>query len=139
MADEKRFSHITVNANEDDDVVIQAGAYAPAAQTNAQTWEQPQPDQAHYGEPEHAAQAQPSQEERAEHVDAQPDSNPVADCASAPAKASASDHHSQHKEYHEQTLEDLDAGPMSKMQKIVLACVAVLIVGFAAYYLVFMH
>ena len=78
MADDKRFSHITVNAGEDDDVVIQAGAYATTPQVQAD-------------------------------------------------------------DYNEQTLEDLEAGPMSGMQKAVLAGVAIIIVAAIVYFTCFMH
>lgn len=139
MASDQRFSHITVNANEDDDVVIQAGACAPIAQTRPQTWEQSHPDQAQYGESKPAAQAQAPQEEPAEYCEPEPEPEPVTEHVPASAKAPTSQRPAKHQEYHEQTLEDLDAGPMSKMQKIVLACVALFIVGFAVYYIAFMH
>lgn len=137
MADEKRFSHITVNASEDDDVVIQAGAYAPTAQAEPQVWEQPQADQAYYGEPEPETSAQAPQPQEEGRYDYQP--NPEPEHVPAHAKAPEAQRLVKREEYHEQTLEDLDVGPMSKMQKIVLGVVAVFIIGFAAYYFAFMH
>lgn len=135
MADEKRFSHITVNASEDNDVVIQAGAYAPAAQAEPQAWEQPQADQAYYDGLEPAAPVPAPQPQEEERYDYQPEPAHVP----AHAKAPEAQRRAKREEYHEQTLEDLDVGPMSKMQKIVLGVVAVFIIGFAVYYFAFMH
>ena len=42
-------------------------------------------------------------------------------------------------DYNEQTLEDLEAGPMSGMQKAVLAGVAIIIVAAIVYFTCFMH
>lgn len=133
MADEKRFSHITVNAGEDDDVVIQAGAYAPAGPAPTQTWDEPQVDQAQ-GQGEDA-EAPAFETPHPQHA-YQPAEQNVEEAAPA--------HHAQHakrdeRNEFEQTLEDLDAGPMSKMQKTVLVCVALFIVGFAVYYCMFMR
>lgn len=131
MADEKRFSHITVNAGEDDDVVIQAGAYAPAGPAPTQTWDEPQVDQAQGEDAEAPAFETPHPQHAY-----QPAEQNVEEAAPA--------HHAQHakrdeRDEFEQTLEDLDAGPMSKMQKTVLVCVALFIIGFAVYYCMFMR
>lgn len=39
--------------------------------------------------------------------------------------------------YHEQTLEDLEAGPMSKTQKYVIAFLIIFVIGFIAYCFLF--
>ena len=121
MADENAFSHITVSTDDDDDVVIQAGARAvsrPAALEPA-----PEPDCA------------PDSEEPAS-------AGAVADEA-APGNPSASrsdeEARSLEDDSREQRLEDLAGAPMPKAQKAVLATALLLIVGFAAYYYFFMR
>lgn len=121
VPDEKAFSHITVSTDDDDDVVIQAGARAvsrPAALEPA-----PEPDCA------------PDSEEPAS-------AGAVADEA-APGNPSASrsdeEARSLEDDSREQRLEDLAGAPMPKAQKAVLATALLLIVGFAAYYYFFMR
>ena len=111
VADEKAFSHITVSTDDDDDVVIQAGARAvsrPAAPELA-----PEPDCA------------PDAEEPAS-------GNPSASRSDEEARSLEDDSR-------EQRLEDLAGAPMPKAQKAVLATALLLIVGFAAYYYFFMR
>lgn len=120
VADEKAFSHITVSTDDDDDVVIQAGARAvsrPAAP-------EPAPEPA----------CAPDAEE--------PASDGAADeAAPGNPSASRSDEGARSSEdaFHEQRLEDLSGAPMPKAQKAVLATALLLIVGFAAYYFFFMR
>lgn len=136
MADDKRFSHITVNASEDDDVVIQAGAYAPVQPEQPVELEEAPADQAQWADAESDAQAEfevePEAEEAPEFVEPQPADDDVADDADADTADTATD------EY-EQTLADLEAGPMSGMQKAVLGGVAVIIVAAVVYFALFMH
>ena len=129
MADDKRFSHITVNASEDDDVVIQAGAYAPVQPEQPVELEEEPVDQAQWTDTESDAQAESEVEEALEPVEPQPADDDVADDADADTAAS---------EY-EQTLADLEAGPMSGIQKAVLGGVAVVIVAAVVYFALFMH
>lgn len=130
MADDKRFSHITVNASEDDDVVIQAGAYAPEQPEQPVELEEAPADQAQWTDAESDAQAEfevePEAEEAPEPVEPQP------------ADDDADDADTDADEY-EQTLADLEAGPMSGMQKAVLGGVAVIIVAAVVYFALFMH
>ena len=114
MAQDRRFSHITVNAADDDDVVIQAGAYSR-----------------HQGEDvlEEAVYAEP-----------EPQVAPVAVPAHARKPETAvSDSRTQPVHRAEQTLEDLDAGPMSGMQKAVLVGVGVVIIAAIVYFALFMR
>lgn len=132
MADDKRFSHITVNAGEDDDVVIQAGAYAPVPQVQAEDAEEVPADQAQWETEASAGECEPAYE-------------PEPELASEPAiafepKPAAPQHAARPADdYNEQTLEDLEAGPMSGMQKAVLAGVAIIIVAAIVYFTCFMH
>ena len=107
--DDTRFSHITVTADDEDDVVIHAGARPePAARPAAgpagsQDEERPRPVEAPEGE---RRPAQPS------------------------VPASSAD-----KGYRETTAEDLEGSPMSLMQKAIIVIAALFVVGFVAYYL----
>ena len=129
MADDKRFSHITVNASEDDDVVIQAGAYAPEQPVEL---EEAPADQAQWADAESDAQAEFEVEPEAEEAPEPVEPQPADDAADDADTADAAD------EY-EQTLADLEAGPMSGMQKAVLGGVAVIIVAAVVYFALFMH
>lgn len=134
MADDKRFSHITVNAGEDDDVVIQAGAYAPAFQVQAEAAEEVPADQAQWEAEAPAGESEPAYETEPEPAHAPAHAAPQHAAAHAPERAArpADD-------YNEQTLEDLEAGPVSGMQKAVLAGVAIIIVAAIVYFTCFMH
>ena len=124
MADDKRFSHITVNAGEEDDVVIQAGAYATTPQVQAEAVEEMPADQAQWEAEAPAGESEPAYEPATAF-----EPKPAApQHAARPAD-----------DYNEQTLEDLEAGPMSGMQKAVLAGVAIIIVAAIVYFTCFMH
>ena len=152
MPEGKRFSHIAVNAAEDDDIVIVAGAPASAGpapvnaidEAPAQQDEVAEPDAIEQpapieptepagqtesvAEPAVAAEdAEASQAPNQSATQAEPTApNPQRRIqAESPAQAApASD-----QGYREQTLEDLESAPMSSLQKKVLA--AVLIFGIA--------
>lgn len=132
MADDKRFSHITVNAGEDDDVVIQAGAYAPAPQVQAEAVKEMPADQAQWEAEASAGESEPAYE---------PEPEPASEPATAFEPKPAAPQHAARPadDYNEQTLEDLEAGPMSGMQKAVLAGVAIIIVAAIVYFTCFMH
>lgn len=110
-AGEPKFSHITVTPDEDDDVVIQAGARParPVAPT-------PRPD---------PVPAAPSADEAAVGL--------VVDEASAPEPVEATP--SEDEGYRETTLDDLKAAPMPVAQKIVLALGVVGVIAVVAWYL----
>ena len=136
MAQDQRFSHITVNAADDDDVVIQAGAYGrhqgeDVLEEPVCAEPEPQVVPVEAPCPQHAAQQAPAQD----HAHA---AKPHAAHA---RKAQAADADSRPQPAHraDQTLDDLDAGPMSGMQKAVLVGVGVIIVAAIAYFALFMR
>lgn len=134
MAQDRRFSHITVNAADDDDVVIQAGAYGRHQGEDVleeAVYAEPEPQVAPVAvpEPQHAAQQVPAGNYAAK---------PHAAHARKPETA-VSDSRTQPVHRAEQTLEDLDAGPMSGMQKAVLVGVGVVIIAAIVYFALFMR
>lgn len=134
MAQDRRFSHITVSAADDDDVVIQAGAYGRHQGEDVleeAVYAEPEPQVAPVAvpEPQHAAQQVPAGNHAAK---------PHAAHARKPETA-VSDSRTQPVHRAEQTLEDLDAGPMSGMQKAVLVGVGVVIIAAIVYFALFMR
>lgn len=134
MAQDRRFSHITVNAADDDDVVIQAGAYGRHQGEDVleeAVYAEPEPQVAPVAvpEPQHAAQQVPAGNHAAK---------PHAAHARKP-ETGVSDSRTQPVHRAEQTLEDLDAGPMSGMQKAVLVGVGVVIIAAIVYFALFMR
>lgn len=134
MAQDRRFSHITVNAADDDDVVIQAGTYGRHQGEDVleeAVYAEPEPQVAPVAvpEPQHAAQQVPAGNHAAK---------PHAAHARKPETA-VSDSRTQPVHRAEQTLEDLDAGPMSGMQKAVLVGVGVVIIAAIVYFTLFMR
>lgn len=134
MAQDRRFSHITVNAADDDDVVIQAGVYGRHQGEDVleeAVYAEPEPQVAPVAvpEPQHAAQQVPAGNHAAK---------PHAAHARKPETA-VSDSRTQPVHRAEQTLEDLDAGPMSGMQKAVLVGVGVVIIAAIVYFALFMR
>lgn len=134
MAQDRRFSHITVNAADDDDVVIQAGAYGRHQGEDVLEeviYAEPEPQVAPVAVPEsqHAAQQAPAGNHAAK---------PHAAHARKP-EAAVPDSRPQPVHRAEQTLEDLDAGPMSGMQKAVLVGVGVVIIAAIVYFALFMR
>ncbi|RDB56112.1 hypothetical protein [Senegalimassilia anaerobia] len=134
MAQDRRFSHITVNAADDDDVVIQAGAYGRHQGEDVleeAVYAEPEPQVVPVAvpEPQHAAQQVPAGNHAAK---------PHAAHARKPETA-VSDSRTQPVHRAEQTLEDLDAGPMSGMQKAVLVGVGVVIIAAIVYFALFMR
>lgn len=105
MANSKEFSHITVTADDDDDVVIQAGVVEePAAEEPV----------------EEAPLEEPVDEPGAEEAAVEKEgAGETADAAS----------------YHETTLDDLEATKMSTTQKVIIVVAVLGIVAFAAWYL----
>lgn len=129
MAQDRRFSHITVNAADDDDVVIQAGAYGrhqgeDVLEGAVYAESEPQVAPVAVPEPQHAAQQAPVGNHAAH---ARKPETVVSDSRPQPVHRA------------EQTLEDLDAGPMSGMQKAVLVGVGVVIIAAIVYFALFMR
>lgn len=105
-AKDASFNHIAVNADDEDEFVIQAGA-RPAAAASSQVSDGDADVVVTGGELAEAS----------------------VPATSRPARG----------ERREQTIEDLDAGPMSLTQKIVIIAVAVFIVAAAVYFFAFMR
>lgn len=133
MAQDRRFSHITVNAADDDDVVIQAGAYGRHQGEDfleEAVCAEPEPQVAPVAvpEPKHAAQQAPAGNHAAKSHAAHA-RKPETFASDSPQPAHRA----------EQTLEDLDAGPMSGMQKAVLVGVGIVIIAAIVYFALFMR
>ena len=112
MANSKEFSHITVTADDDDDVVIQAGVVEePAAEEPVEEapLEEPGAEEADDAVAEAVEEAAVEKEGAGETADAV--------------------------SYHETTLDDLEATKMSTTQKVIIVVAVLGIVAFAAWYL----
>ncbi len=134
MAQDRRFSHITVNAADDDDVVIQAGSYGrhqgeDVLEGAVRAEPEPRVAPVEAPKPQHAVQQAPARDHSARSHAAHARKAQAADADSRPQPAHRA----------EQTLEDLDAGPMSGMQKAVLVGVGVVIVAAIVYFALFMR
>ena len=116
MAKAKEFSHITVTADDDDDVVIQAGVVEePAAEEPVEEAPLEEPVDEPAAEEADDAVAEAVEEAAVEKEGA----GETADAAS----------------YHETTLDDLEATKMSTTQKVIIVVAVLGIVAFAAWYL----
>ena len=113
MANSKEFSHITVTADDDDDVVIQAGVVEePAAEEPV----------------EEPPLEEPVDEPAAEDAVAEAVEEAAVEKEGAGETADAAS-------YHETTLDDLEATKMSTTQKVIIVVAVLGIVAFAAWYL----
>ena len=125
MAEVSGFKHISVSADSDDDVVIWAGTDAEGASLEVPDSVQIQnacaegaslevPDSVQFNQASQPAQA-PAPVERT----AQPVAKDLG--------------------YRKTTLDDLKSEPMSKTQKIIIACAIAAVAAAVVYYFVFMH
>lgn len=122
MANPQEFSHITVTADDDDDVVIQAGAVDAAGDAEAEVDKTVVEDAD--GAPEAFA-------EGVVESDSAPDAPEAADAEAHPAsQARAND-----AGYHETTLDDLESTKMSTTQKVIIVLAVLGVIAFAAWYL----
>ena len=110
MAEVSGFKHISVSADSDDDVVIWAGTDAEGASAEA-------PDSAQINEAPDSAKPAPAP-------------TPVKRTVQPAAKDLG---------YRETTLDDLKSEPMSKTQKIIIACAIAAVAAAVVYYFVFMR
>ena len=113
MADEPRFTHITVSVDDDDDFVIQAGSASVPVEPVAP-----------------AEELAPAEE----HARAAEEPASAKEPAPASAPVSAGKRRSDAQGYRETTLEDLEAAKMSSMQKGVIVAAIVAIVAFVMWY-----
>ena len=133
--DAQKFSHISVASDDEDDVVIEAGA----------------PRSRSYGEGEPAAQAAGDEAtgsaaatEAAEADGGEgPSESPSRASTPAPERAAKADKPAKtsapaRKGYEETTLEDLEGTKMSGMQKGIIAVALIGIAAFIVYYVAFM-
>lgn len=132
--DAQKFSHISVASDDEDDVVIEAGAPRSRSYGEGEPAAQPAGDEAPVraankttaadggeGSSEPPSRASTPAPERAAKAD-------------KPAKASAP----ARKGYEETTLEDLEGTKMSGMQKGIIAVALIGIAAFIVYYVAFM-
>lgn len=137
MANEQGFSHITVTADEDDDIVIQAGATEPVVEEAAVVAVAPHGG-ANAGALADADEAAPADVAPSDEATS-PATAAAADAAfpassEKPAKA-APVPSQKDKGYHETTLEDLEGSKMTTTQKAVIVVALLGIVAFVAWYL----
>ncbi len=139
MAQDKKYSFITVGTDDDDDVVIQAGAPAcqPAGFEPESAADLAEPEVEPAWEPEPALDLEPElapAEDLGAAPEPEPEPEPALKAAPAPvsAKPKAKDG------YRETTLEDLESAPMGSTQKLIIGIAVLGIAAFVAYYLFFM-
>lgn len=136
-----KFKHISVDADDDDEFVIQAGAGATGAVYNQQN----KPE--YLEEPAEASAdellAEPAVSSPGQSAVSPGNSNTAADVTPADAQAAAAKRGQASKQteqqiYETETLEDLEVPPMSAMQKgIIVFAILMLVVG-VVYYVAFM-
>ena len=133
--DAQKFSHISVASDDEDDVVIEAGAPRSRSYGEGESASQPAGDEA----PARAAATEATAADGGEGPSEPPSraSTPAPERAAKadkPAKASAP----ARKGYEETTLEDLEGTKMSGMQKGIIAVALIGIAAFIVYYVAFM-
>ena len=120
MAEPAGFSHITVNADDDDDVVIQAGIVEDGAEVADEPDGEPGP------RPEPAAE--PAIEPGPDLVQVDEPEPQAAPAAPEPARPAADDG------YRATTLADVEGSSMSRTQKAVIVVAVLAIVAFVLWY-----
>lgn len=138
MAEVSGFKHISVSADSDDDVVICAGASTErtsvevrdSAQIN-QGASSEAPDSAQFIKPASAEVLDSAQiKEAPDSAKPAPAPTPVKSTAQSGVKDQG---------YRETTLDDLKSEPMSKTQKVIIACAIAAVAAAVVYYFVFMR
>lgn len=131
--DAQKFSHISVASDDEDDVVIEAGAPRSRSYGEGEPVSQPAGDEATSAANKTAAAdgGEGSSEPPSRASTPAPERAAKAD---KPAKASAP----ARKGYEETTLEDLEGTKMSGMQKGIIAVALIGIAAFIVYYVAFM-
>ena len=134
--DAQKFSHISVASDDEDDVVIEAGAPRSRSYGEGESASQPSGDEA----PARAAATEATAADGGEG----PSESPSRTSAPAPERAAKADKPARktsapaRKGYEETTLEDLEGTKMSGMQKGIIAVALIGIAAFIVYYVAFM-
>ena len=132
MAQEHTYKHITVTADDDDEIVIHAGASRTASRE----------EEAELVYEDAKSADQPFGLEESEDYDEEPEQWPeevLEGEASEREVAEASSADIREPQYRETTQEDLDSvGPRSTTQKAVIGCVIVFLIAFVIYYVFIM-
>ena len=133
MSEGTAFKHIAVVAEPEEDLVIEAGMTEPVAPAAPNLAPEPAPG------PEPAAPVAPAAPADVP-TEAAQDLEPAAPAPVAKSKAEAARRAKMGKadDYHDPALEDLQDGPMSATQKVVIVAAVVLIVLAVIYCTVFM-
>lgn len=129
VAEVSGFKHISVSADSDDDVVICAGA--DAERTSSEVRDSAQINQGASSEvPDSVQFIKPASSEVPDSAKPAPAPTPVKRTAQSGVKDQG---------YRETTLDDLKSEPMSKTQKIIIACAIAAVAAAVVYYFVFMR
>ena len=132
--DAQKFSHISVASDDEDDVVIEAGAPRFRSYGEGEPAVQPARDEAATSAANKTAAADGGEGPSESPSRASTPAPERAAKADKPAKASAP----ARKGYEETTLEDLEGTKMSGMQKGIIAVALIGIAAFIVYYVAFM-
>ena len=134
--DAQKFSHISVASDDEDDVVIEAGAPRSRSYGEGESASQPAGDEA----PARAAATEAAAADGGEG----PSEPPLRASTPAPERAVKADKPARktsapaRKGYEETTLEDLESTKMSGMQKGIIAVALIGIAALIVYYVAFM-
>lgn len=134
--DAQKFSHISVASDDEDDVVIEAGAPRYRSYGEGEFVSQPARDEA----PARAAASAATAADGGEGSSELPSraSTPAPERAAKADKPARKASAPARKGYEETTLEDLEGTKMSGMQKGIIAVALIGIVAFIVYYVAFM-
>lgn len=134
--DAQKFSHISVASDDEDDVVIEAGAPRSRSYREGESVSQPARDEA----PARAAATEATAADGGEGLSEPPSraSTPAPERAAKADKPARKASAPARKGYEETTLEDLEGTKMSGMQKGIIAVALIGIAAFIVYYVAFM-
>ena len=134
--DAQKFSHISVASDDEDDVVIEAGAPRSRSYGEGESVSQPARDEA----PARAAATEATAVDGGEGSSEPPSraSTPAPERAAKADKPARKTSAPARKGYEETTLEDLESTKMSGMQKGIIAVALIGIAAFIVYYVAFM-
>lgn len=134
--DAQKFSHISVASDDEDDVVIEAGAPRSRSYGEGESASQLARDEA----PARAAATEAAEADGGEGSSESPSraSTPAPERAAKADKPARKTSAPARKGYEETTLEDLESTKMSGMQKGIIAVALIGIAAFIVYYVAFM-